>query len=237
MRCSPRCSSCKHASASLARAAASMPRKLRSLGFAQTLASSGATTHFTSLGWAPCRCLGLQGCCSSNAGDLHTQSGIMSAVEEQAAAAPAAPELPLLSLDVLQTIRTAQAQHGLRHGDYGRYRWGLRRTCNRCHLIEPVSAVAHQDVMLAAGSIARAACGGCTKAQSSCTGAGALQRRSWSRTRAPMHGDHLCTAPASLASAFGRQWSACQENAPRCTRCILIRRPSCTSAGSWPFRC
>ena len=30
--------------------------------------------------------------------------------------------LPVLSLAVLQTIRTAQAQHGLRHNDHARYR-------------------------------------------------------------------------------------------------------------------
>ena len=33
-----------------------------------------------------------------------------------------APVLPLLSLNVLQAIKTAQAQHGLRHNDYTRYR-------------------------------------------------------------------------------------------------------------------
>lgn len=30
--------------------------------------------------------------------------------------------LPLLALNILATIRVAQAQHGVRHGDYGRYR-------------------------------------------------------------------------------------------------------------------
>ena len=45
-------------------------------------------------------------------------------VEEPGVKEDTAPksELPLLSMDILQTIRTAQAQHGLRHGDYGRYR-------------------------------------------------------------------------------------------------------------------
>ena len=32
------------------------------------------------------------------------------------------PVLPLLSLNVLQAIKTAQAQHGLRHSDFTRYR-------------------------------------------------------------------------------------------------------------------
>ena len=29
---------------------------------------------------------------------------------------------PLLALNILQTLKTAQAQHGLRHNDYTRYR-------------------------------------------------------------------------------------------------------------------
>lgn len=29
---------------------------------------------------------------------------------------------PVLSLKILATIRVAQAQHGMRHGDYKRYR-------------------------------------------------------------------------------------------------------------------
>ena len=48
-------------------------------------------------------------------------SGAIEEPSDEAAAEPK-PELPLLSVDILQTIRTAQAQHGLRHGDYGRYR-------------------------------------------------------------------------------------------------------------------
>ena len=32
------------------------------------------------------------------------------------------PPPPPVSLPVTQTINTAQAQHGLRHSDYGRYR-------------------------------------------------------------------------------------------------------------------
>ncbi len=30
--------------------------------------------------------------------------------------------MPILSLNLLQTIKIAQAQHGLRHNDYTRYR-------------------------------------------------------------------------------------------------------------------
>lgn len=39
-------------------------------------------------------------------------------VDEGDDAAPA----PLLSLSLLQVVKTAQAQHGLRHSDYTRYR-------------------------------------------------------------------------------------------------------------------
>ena len=39
---------------------------------------------------------------------------------------PANDTLPLsaVTLRLMQVIKTAQAQHGLRHGDYTRYRWG-----------------------------------------------------------------------------------------------------------------
>ena len=39
---------------------------------------------------------------------------------------PANDPLPLsaVTLPLMQVIKTAQAQHGLRHGDYARYRWG-----------------------------------------------------------------------------------------------------------------
>ena len=33
------------------------------------------------------------------------------------------PAAPPVSLPVTQIINTAQAQHGLRHSDYARYRW------------------------------------------------------------------------------------------------------------------
>lgn len=36
--------------------------------------------------------------------------------------ATASQKAPLVSLEILKTIRSAQQQHGLRHGDYGRYR-------------------------------------------------------------------------------------------------------------------
>ena len=43
-------------------------------------------------------------------------------MEVDGAISEEAPVLPLLSLNVLQIIKTAQAQHGLRHSDYTRYR-------------------------------------------------------------------------------------------------------------------
>mmetsp|Transcript_18431 Transcript_18431/g.55570 ORF Transcript_18431/g.55570 Transcript_18431/m.55570 type:complete len:605 (+) Transcript_18431:170-1984(+) len=42
-------------------------------------------------------------------------------------------ELPKVSLEILQTIRTAQQQHGLRHGDYGRYRQYCTRRLRRLY--------------------------------------------------------------------------------------------------------
>jgi hypothetical protein len=53
--------------------------------------------------------------------DVRIMSGPVEQPSVEEATEPK-PELPLLSMDILQTIRTAQAQHGLRHGDYGRYR-------------------------------------------------------------------------------------------------------------------
>lgn len=43
-------------------------------------------------------------------------------VQASQAGAPAQPQLNPLSLALLSTIKTAQAQNGLRHGDYTRYR-------------------------------------------------------------------------------------------------------------------
>ena len=43
-------------------------------------------------------------------------------MEVDGALAEETPVLPPLSLNVLQVIKTAQAQHGLRHSDYTRYR-------------------------------------------------------------------------------------------------------------------
>ena len=40
---------------------------------------------------------------------------------EETVMADAQP-LPQLSLNILQVIRSAQGQNGLKHGDYGRYR-------------------------------------------------------------------------------------------------------------------
>jgi hypothetical protein len=54
--------------------------------------------------------------------DVRMMSGPVEQPSVEEATEPK-PELPLLSMDILQTIRTAQAQHGLRHGDYGRYRY------------------------------------------------------------------------------------------------------------------
>lgn len=74
---------------------------------------------------ATCRCLTLErqsaerGIACTAPGTTQWSTMASSPPEEEA---PAAPELPLLSLDILQAIRTAQSQHGLRHGDYGRYR-------------------------------------------------------------------------------------------------------------------
>lgn len=42
------------------------------------------------------------------------------AEEETTAAAAASPQI---SLNIMQTIRTAQMANGLKHGDYNRYRW------------------------------------------------------------------------------------------------------------------
>lgn len=42
--------------------------------------------------------------------------------DEEAADELAAVPATQLSLNLLQTIRTAQSQNGLKHGDYGRYR-------------------------------------------------------------------------------------------------------------------
>ena len=65
---------------------------------------------------------------------------------------------PLQPGSLLLVLRDAQAQHGLRHGDYARYRcvasparaaWTLRlKHCTR---------------IVIAGSIARAGCCGCTR--------------------------------------------------------------------------
>ena len=49
-------------------------------------------------------------------------------------------ELPELSLDIIDLIKTAQAQHGLRHGDYGRYRSYCSR---RLHRLRRVTGCTH----------------------------------------------------------------------------------------------
>ena len=62
--------------------------------------------------------------------------------------APGAPRRnPHLSFEILQSIKTAQTQHGLRHNDYGRYKCGkwqavvrLRRTVLRLGLAKCVIA-------------------------------------------------------------------------------------------------
>jgi hypothetical protein len=41
---------------------------------------------------------------------------------EETVMADAQQPLPQLSLNILQVIRSAQGQNGLKHGDYGRYR-------------------------------------------------------------------------------------------------------------------
>ena len=43
-------------------------------------------------------------------------------METDAAASEGSLPAAQISLNVLQTIRTAQTQNGLKHGDYGRYR-------------------------------------------------------------------------------------------------------------------
>lgn len=51
-----------------------------------------------------------------------------------AGTAPAAASQ--ISLHLLQTIRTAQSQNGLKHGDYGRYRYASRIGMpNRCSAV------------------------------------------------------------------------------------------------------
>lgn len=52
-------------------------------------------------------------------------------VGDDSAAAEPEEELPELSLDILDIIKTAQSQHGLRHGDYGRYRQYCSRRLQR----------------------------------------------------------------------------------------------------------
>lgn len=51
--------------------------------------------------------------------------------DESQDAAPDQPR-PLVSLDILQYVKQAQAQHGLRHSDYKRYRYSspLRLACS-----------------------------------------------------------------------------------------------------------
>ena len=52
--------------------------------------------------------------------------------EAEETASPA-EQAPRVSLHILQTIRTAQSQHGLRHGDYGRYRQYCTRRLRRLY--------------------------------------------------------------------------------------------------------
>lgn len=42
-----------------------------------------------------------------------------------------APKLPLFSVDILHVVKDAQAQHGLRHGDYQRYHGYCNRRLKR----------------------------------------------------------------------------------------------------------
>ena len=43
-------------------------------------------------------------------------------MEQASTSAPELEELPRVSLAILQSIKTAQNQHGLRHGDHKRYK-------------------------------------------------------------------------------------------------------------------
>eukprot|EP01116_Phalansterium_solitarium_P022203 TRINITY_DN7247_c0_g1_i1.p1 TRINITY_DN7247_c0_g1~~TRINITY_DN7247_c0_g1_i1.p1 ORF type:complete len:610 (-),score=207.66 TRINITY_DN7247_c0_g1_i1:357-2186(-) len=52
-------------------------------------------------------------------------------VAPEVAAAPASEPAPLFSLDILSTIKLAQNRHGLRHGDYERYRQYCTRRLHR----------------------------------------------------------------------------------------------------------
>ena len=53
---------------------------------------------------------------------------------------------PLVSLDILQYVKQAQAQHGLRHSDYKRYRCStpLRYACPPATIVQAARACCRQ---------------------------------------------------------------------------------------------
>ena len=96
--------------------------------------------------------------------------------------------MSVLTLSLMQVIKTAQAQHGLRHGDYTRYRcvWVtmLHATCSQ-HTIgsmpEPAATGPHTDdgqPLSPAGNIAHDGCSACTRRSSSPMAKGSSRRRS-----------------------------------------------------------
>ena len=62
------------------------------------------------------------------------------AAAEAAAALMEEEDLPDVSLDIFDVSKTAQAQHGLRHGDYGRYRQYCSR---RLHRLRKATRMTH----------------------------------------------------------------------------------------------
>ena len=77
------------------------------------------------------------------------------------------PASPPLSLPVTQMINTAQAQHGLRHSDYARYRWESLCFCSYVNLrhrryCKPVGS---SQGSLFVGNTARESSIGCTRQQ------------------------------------------------------------------------
>ena len=101
----------------------------------------------------------------------------MEAAQAEAADAPMEPAndpLPLsvVTLPLMQVIKTAQAQHGLRHGDYTRYRYVRAYAacsmsqCTVGALLEPAANCMDNvdcQPLSPADSIAHDGCSACTR--------------------------------------------------------------------------
>jgi hypothetical protein len=96
-------------------------------------------------------------------------------------AADDAVATPLASPNLLLVLRDAQAQHGLRHNDYARYRCAAaaRRRCRFCRSERTPARKADAPLPPAApsGNTARGGCGDCTRCSTSRTAARSIASR------------------------------------------------------------